>query len=69
MDRILRRHAAALTLPGLFLFLAACATGQAPQANCFSFMEPAPQLTLSTKGSEDSRTAEPCSFTAIGGTN
>lgn len=66
MHPIIRRRAASLSLPGLFLLLAACAGGQAPRANCFSFAEQAPEVTVSTMGAGVSRSATPCEFTTLG---
>lgn len=48
------------------LLLAACAGGQAPRANCFSFADRSTGVTVSTMGGEVSRAADPCAFTLIG---
>ncbi|WP_112312932.1 hypothetical protein [Pseudogemmobacter bohemicus] len=48
------------------LLLAACAGGQAPRANCFSFAERPSGVTVSTMGGEVARAADPCAFTLLG---
>lgn len=55
-----------LPVLGSLLLLAACAGGQAPRANCFSFAERPSRVTVSTMGGEVSRAADPCAFTLIG---
>lgn len=55
-----------LPVLGSLLLLAACASGQAPRANCFSFAERSTGVTVSTMGGEVSRAADPCAFTLIG---
>lgn len=55
-----------LPVLGSLLLLAACAGGQAPRANCFSFAERAAGVTVLTMGGEVSRAADPCAFTLIG---
>lgn len=55
-----------LPILGSLLLLAACAGGQAPRANCFSFAERPSGVTVSTMGGEVSRAVDPCTFTLIG---
>lgn len=55
-----------LPVLGSLLLLAACAGGQAPRANCFSFAERSAGVTVSTMGGEVSRASDPCAFTLIG---
>ena len=66
MDCVTRCRFVLLPLPGLFLLLAACAGGEAPRANCFSFAERAQKVTVSTMGAEFSQRAAPCEFTILG---
>lgn len=58
---------AALPLLASLLLLSACAGGQAPRANCFSFAAAPGHSTVSTMGAEVTRAADPCDFTLIGG--
>ena len=55
-----------LPVLGSLLLLAACASGQAPRANCFSFAESSTGVTVSTMGGEVARASDPCSFTLLG---
>ena len=55
-----------LPVLGSLLLLAACAGGQAPRANCFSFAERPNEVTVSTMGADVSRASDPCAFTLIG---
>ena len=55
-----------LPVLGSLLLLAACAGGQVPRANCFSFTERPSGVTVSTMGGEVTRAADPCAFTLLG---
>ena len=66
MSRVTGARFLHLPVLGSLLLLAACAGGQAPRANCFSFVERPSGVTVSTMGGEVSRAADPCAFTLIG---
>ncbi|WP_148292721.1 hypothetical protein [Paracoccus aminophilus] len=69
MSRVTGARFLHLPVLGSLLLLAACAGGQAPRANCFSFVERPSRVTVSTMGGEVSRAADPCAFTLIGAAN
>ena len=58
---------APVPLLGSLLLPTACAGGQAPQANCFSFAAAPARATVSTMGAEVTRASDPCAFALIGG--
>ena len=66
MSRVKSARFTHLPVLGSLLLLAACAGGQAPRANCFSFTERPSGVTVSTMGGEVTRAADPCAFTLLG---